>query len=95
MPMPKGHTSANGNGTIKELGGITYHDVAKIMSENGFKMNHSTARNVFISSLIKIASSVTSIYDLDLTSKDLKQIAIDPRFQSAISDFMRMKQNDK
>ena len=95
MPMPKGHVSENGNGTVKELGGITYHDVAKIMSEKGFKMNHSTARNVFISSLIKIAASVTNIYDLDVNSSDLKKIATDPRFQSAISDFMKMNKNDK
>ena len=71
MPMPKGHVSSNGNGTAKELGGITYHDVADIMSSKGFKMNHSTARNVFISSLMKIASSVTSIYDMNVNSKDL------------------------
>ena len=93
MPMPKGYTSKNGNGTAKDLGGITYHDVAKIMSDKGFKMNHSTARNVFITSLIKIAESITSIYDLDLNPKDLKKIAVDPRFQSAISDYMRMKKN--
>jgi hypothetical protein len=95
MPMPKGHISINGNGTAKELGGITYHDVAKIMSDKGFKMNHSTARNVFITSLIKIASSITDVYDIDMSSKDLKKIAIDPRFQSAISEFMKMNTDDR
>lgn len=91
MSMPKGFKSENGYGTSKTLGGITYHKVADIMVENGFKMNHSTARNVYVSALTKIAKRVTDLYDMDLTEKDLKQIAKDPRFQGAVSDFMRDK----
>jgi len=89
MSMPKGFKSDNGYATTKSLGGITYHKVASIMGEKGFKMNHSTARNVYVSALTKIAKRVTDLYDLDLDDKDLKQIAIDPRFQGAVSDYMR------
>ena len=52
-------------------------------------MNHSTARNVFVNSLIKIASEVTTLYELKLSNSELKKIAINPFFQGAISDFMR------
>ena len=89
--MPKGFKSDNGYATTKSLGGITYHEVASTMGEKGFKMNHSTARNVYVSALTKIAKRVTDLYDLDLDEKDLKQIAIDPRFQGAVSDYMREK----
>ena len=91
MSMPKGFKSENGYATSKSLGGRTYHEISKMMREKGYKMNHSTARNVFISSLIKIASQVTQLYDLDLDSKELKRIAIDPRFQESIIHFMRCK----
>ena len=45
--MPKGFKSKNGYGTTKELGGATYHEVAKVMNEKGFKsFGH---HNIFIS----------------------------------------------
>jgi hypothetical protein len=51
-------------------------------------MNHSTARNVYVQALIKIADEVSSLYNLDLDKKDLKKIAINPEFQETIRDFM-------
>lgn len=91
MSMPKGFKSHNGYGTTKSLGGKSYHEIASEMNEQGFKMNHSTARNVFVNSLIKIATKVTGLYELSLDDKQLKDIAINPGFQEAVSDFMKSK----
>ena len=88
MSMPKGFKSENGYATSKSLGGRTYHEISDVMVEKGYKMNHSTARNVFISSLKKIASNVTDMYGLTLSEKQIKKIAIDPRFQEAVKEFM-------
>ena len=88
MSMPKGFKTENGYATSKMLGGKTYHEISEIMVESGFKMNHSTARNVFVSSLKKIATEITGLYDLKLSSKDIKSIAIDPRFQEVVRHFM-------
>ena len=88
MSMPKGFKSKNGYATSKMLGGKTYHEISDIMVEEGFKMNHSTARNVFVSSLQKIASEVTGLYDLKLSKKDIKRIAKDPHFQEVVRGFM-------
>ena len=88
MSMPKGFKSENGYATSKSLGGKTYHEISAIMKEKGYKINHSTARNIFVNSLIKIALEVTSMYDLKLDSKQIKKIAIDPRFQESIREFM-------
>ena len=52
-------------------------------------MNHSTARNIFISALKKIAKDVSSVYDVKCDDEDLTRIAKDPRFQDAIVEFMR------
>ena len=91
MSMPKGFKSKNGYGTVKTLGGKSYHEIAETMNSKGFKMNHSTARNVFVNSLIKIASEVSSLYQLDLDQKEIKSIAINPQFQEAVSDFMKLR----
>tara|TARA_Y100000593_G_C4287600_1_gene326409 strand:- start:1425 stop:1703 length:279 start_codon:yes stop_codon:yes gene_type:complete len=91
MSMPKGFKSKNGYGTTKTLGGKSYHEIASSMVDKGFKMNHSTARNLFVNSLIKIAESVTTVYGLKLSDKEIKDIAINPEFQEAVSDFMKEK----
>ena len=92
MSMPKGFKSKNGYGTVKSLGGKSYHDIASTMGESGLKMNHSTARNLFVNSLIKIAEQVTDVYGISLSDKEIKGIAINPEFQEAVSDFMKEKQ---
>ena len=94
MTMPKGFKVENGYATSAELGGKSYHQIAEIMTDRGFKMNHSTARNVFVSSLQKIASEVTDLYDLQLSRKELKNIAIDPRFQEVVRHFMLERRRD-
>ena len=95
MSMPKGFKSENGYASSKLLGGKTYHEISDIMVEKGYKMNHSTARNIFINSLQKIASNITDLYGLKLNSKDIKRIAIDPRFQDAIKQFMSGVENER
>jgi hypothetical protein len=89
MSMPKGFKSQNGYGTTKELGGATYHQVAKVMNKKGYKMNHSTVRNIYISAMMKIAKQVSTLYDQSPSTKEIKNIAINPDFQVAISDFMK------
>jgi hypothetical protein len=88
MSMPKGFKSENGYASSKMLGGKTYHQISKIMIDYGYKMNHSTVRNIFISSLKKIAFEITALYGLKLSEQEIKKIAIDPRFQDAVRQFM-------
>ena len=89
MPMPKGYKKETGYGSAKSLGGMSYHDIAKEMNKKDFKMNHSTARNVFVTGLIKIAEKLTDLQGEKFDKKKLKEIAIDPRFQEAVSEYMR------
>ena len=73
--------------TVKNVG-LGLHDIAKVMTDDGDKMNHSTARNVYVKALMKIASEVTELYNVDMDQKKLKKIAINPEFQETIRDFM-------
>jgi len=95
MPMPKGFKSENGYSTKKTLGGKSYHEISNLMSEKGYKMNHSTARNVFVSSLEKIARDVVKLYDIASDEKSINRISKDPRFQDAIVSFMREIEHEK
>lgn len=89
MPMPKGYKKETGYGSKKALGGMSYHQIAEKMNKKQFKMNHSTARNVFVTGLIKIADNIAKINGQNFDHKRLKNIAIDPRFQEAVAEYMR------
>ncbi len=95
MAMPKGFKSENGYGTSKLFDGLTYHEIADSMRESGFKMNHSTARNVFVNALIKVADEIADLYQLELTQKDLKRLAINPDFQDSVRGFMSELGSDR
>ena len=95
MPMPKGYKKETGYGSSKSLGGMSYHQIAEKMNSKDYKMNHSTARNVFVNGLIKIAENITKIQGHKFDHKKLKSIAIDPRFQEAIADYMKETEYDR
>ena len=95
MAMPKGFKSENGYGTSKLFDGMTYHEIADSMRESGFKMNHSTARNVFVNALIKVADEIAELYQLELSESDLKKLAINPDFQDSVRGFMSEIQIDR
>lgn len=88
MAVPKGFKSESGYGTIKKFDGKTYHEIANIMTDNGFKMKHSYARTIYINSLKKVASELSSLYGLEYSEKDLLKIAVNADFQESVRDFM-------
>ena len=95
MAMPKGFKSENGYGTSKLFDGMTYHEIADSMRDTGYKMNHSTARNVFVNALIKVADEIVDLYDLDMSAKELKKLAINPDFQDSVRGFMSEVPSDR
>lgn len=95
MPMPKGYKKETGYGSAKSLGGMSYHQIADAMNKKNYKMNHSTARNLFVSGLMKIAQDLSVIHDKKLDAAQIKKIAIDPRFQEAVAEFMRETEYEK
>jgi len=90
MSMPKGHKSQHGYATVSSLdGGLGYREIAEKMSEEGDKMNHSTARNVFLSAMRKLARDACGMMGVDATDENLKRVSSDPRFQSGIIDILK------
>ena len=53
------------------------------MTSSGYKMNHATARNVFLSALTKIAEPIHSLHGNP--SSDVSSTVRDPRFQEGVA----------
>ena len=84
MPMPKGHKSSHGYSTNKSFdGGEDYRTIADKMTKSGHKMNHATARNVFLSALTKIAAPINKMQSS--SSKCVNTMVKDPRFQEGVA----------
>jgi len=90
MPMPKGHKSAGGYATIDpEWGGMNFRGIAEQMTSEGDKMNHSTARNVFLRAMTSIAAHVAKNIASDLDNIDIDSIAKNPEFQASVAEILR------
>ena len=82
MSMPKGYKSKHGYATVGADGGLGFREI-------GDKMNHSTARNVFLSGMGKLAKDACTVFDIKPTPENLKRISSDPRFQSGVIDILK------
>jgi len=90
MPMPKGHKSAGGYATIDPAwGGMNFRGIAEQMTSEGDKMNHSTARNVFLRAMTSIAAHVAKNIASDLDNIDIDSIAKNPEFQASVAEILR------
>ncbi len=89
MTMPKGHKSPHGYATVKSLpGGMDYRSIAEEMTSNGDKMNHATARNVFLGAMKKFAGPILKMYAVSADDASIMRTAKDPRFQESIIDIL-------
>jgi len=97
MTLKKGSKFNNGYATVLEDEGVNYREIADIMSDLGFIMNHSSARNYVLRVMQKFADAFNKEWKLNLTSEKLKVISGSPNFQSVISEVlhsMEMTNND-
>lgn len=85
--MPTGTSFSHGYAN----GHMSYKKIAEFMTENGYKMGHSTAYGVHLSAMEKIYESINrTINDnQQQTPEEVSKIAADPRFQSAIEAYLR------
>lgn len=85
MSMPKGHKVESGYATVSgDEGCLGYREIAEKMTEDGHIMNHSTARNVFLRAMRKIAKPISEEYG----GRGAQDLANDPQFQSCVQDII-------
>ena len=93
MSMPKGYKMSNGYATVED--GMDYRAISEVMTSNGYKMNHATARNVLLSAMRTFASDILISRGEDLEPDRIEKIAKSPQFQAgiagSISDILAMR----
>ena len=89
MPMPKGFKAKNGYATVTEFEkGSDYRTIAEKMTSEGHKMNHATARNIFLGALRKIAKPMHQMHGISDSQEYLQTTAKDPRFQTGVAEIL-------
>lgn len=84
MSMPKGTKFKSGYATVTNQG-LGYREIAEIMTAEGHKMNHATARNYFLRAMEKLAEPMVQLMDNDRRADEL---AVDPNFQDAMIEIL-------
>ena len=70
--------------TVAPEEGVNYREIADMMTEIGFKMNHSSARNYVLRVMRKFADAIIEGWDLEVPEQRLDKIVKSPQFQQAI-----------
>ena len=85
--MKKGKKFDTGYATVDD--GVNYRDIADTMTEIGYKMNHSSARNYVLRVMRKFAEAITDQYGVNMSEEGLANVARSPMFQSGIAELLQ------
>ena len=85
--MKKGKKFDDGYATVEE--GVNYRDIADTMTEIGYKMNHSSARNYVLRVMRKFAEAIVDEYGINMSDEKLEDVARSPMFQSGIAELLQ------
>lgn len=88
MVLMKGAKFSNGYATVIEDDGINYREISDIMTDIGFRMNHSSARNYVLRIMQKFVLAFNKEWNLELSVSEIERISRSPQFQSAIADLL-------
>lgn len=88
MALTKGTKIERGYATVMDDEGVNYREIAETMTELGFKMNHSSARNHVIHVMKTFAEEFSKNMDATLSDNELTTLAKTPGFQQAIADVL-------
>jgi len=95
MSLRKGSTVDRGYATVATDEGVNYREIADTMSELGFSMNHSSARNYVLRVMRKFVENFAKEYDISLTEKRVDEIAKSPGFQHGIADLLHVVESER
>lgn len=88
MALKKGSTVDRGYATVATDEGVNYREIADTMTELGFPMNHSSARNYVLRVMRKFVQEFADEYDIDLNETRVDEIAKSPGFQHGVADLL-------
>lgn len=76
--------------TVSEDEGVNYREIATVMSDIGYKMNHSSVRNYVLRIMQKFAAAMIDEWDLDVSDENVESIIKTPQFQQAICEILQL-----
>ena len=81
--------------SITDSDGVNYREIADMMTEIGFKMNHSSARNYVLRIMSKFVEELVEQWDLNVPDSDIERISKSPQFQQGICDVLQAIESQK
>jgi hypothetical protein len=91
MALRRGTRVDRGYATVAEDEGVNYREIADTMSELGFSMNHSSARNYVLRVMRKFAKAFVKEFQLDAADDArIDEIAKNPGFQHGVADLLQI-----
>ncbi len=95
MSLKKGSRVNRGYATVVESEGENYREIADTMTELGFSMNHSSARNYVLRVMRKFAEAIIKDFDLELSEERINEVAKSPGFQYGIADLLHVVEAER
>jgi len=90
MALKKGSTVDRGYATVATEEGVNYREIADTMTELGFPMNHSSARNYVLRVMRKFVERFANQYDIPVSETRIDEIAKSPVFQHGVADLLHV-----
>jgi hypothetical protein len=90
MALRRGTRVDRGYATVAEDEGVNYREIADTMSEIGFSMNHSSARNYVLRVMRKFAKAFVTSWGIEADEQRIDEIAKNPSFQHGVADLLQV-----
>jgi hypothetical protein len=84
-----------GYATVTDDDGVNYREIAETMTEIGFRMNHSSARNYVLRIMRKFAEAFCEEWGIEANENDLERWAKSPRFQGGVADLLHVVEAER
>jgi len=84
IPKPKKKHAT----TFFDEDGFDYRSISQVLTELGWKMNHTSVRNYILRSMSKFAEAYCDKVGIPATSTKIEEISRDPNFQSFVGDML-------
>ena len=91
MALRRGMKVNRGYATVAEDEGVNYREIADTMTELGFSMNHSSARNYVLRVMRKFVKAFAGEWDVEgMDDRRIDEIAKNPQFQHGVADLLHV-----
>lgn len=95
MALKRGTRVDRGYATVTSDDGVNYREISDMMTELGYPMNHSSARNYVIRIMKKFIETLANEYNIEVSNDRIEQIAKSPAFQHGIADLLQTIENER